>query len=74
MAYTDPHILKAGGAGIRPHRPDPLSGKWNRPPRAAAESIQALRNFITATGATVRPPETFTEVWPPDTGTAPAIK
>ncbi len=68
IAYTDPRILM-----LAQHAFD-LTGQIHyaetleQAAQDAAKAIEALRDFITATGATVHPTTPLTEVWPPDAG------
>lgn len=64
-AYTDPHIRMLA------HRAFDLTGELHyaeTPEQAAkdaAKAIEALHDFVTATGATVRSTTPQTDPWPP---------
>lgn len=68
IAYTDPRIVTLAQRAFDLIGQIHYAETLEQAAQGAAESIQARRDFITFTGATVHPTTPSTEVWPPDTG------
>lgn len=68
IAYTDPHIVTLAQRAFDLTGQIHYAETLEQAAQDAAKAIEALRDFITATGATVHPTTPLAEVWPPNAG------